>query len=677
MTAQSRTIPWIAVSVAALVTLVFALRPPADSADGMHLAEAGRLLVVGGGRFKPLDSYAREQMMYMSKRQDYKDGSGETQPAIRWLLDTMARGLAHYYRRAEFVTITNSEVLKFLELPPREDHLYHYSEFRNKPQLKQETERIFKQIHQKQPASDFDKDLLRAAYQAVQGEHQGKYAQAIRRELAKRQTDRALIFRIENDQVLAILGLPRREGLRYSYTEIIESRGLEQFERKAKEAEKRPDKEWDVVDGKVVELYRQLRPYREAELLLGVLLVPPPRDSHEEEWLTLGHALIQADRLGQDNPNTTAVENLLRAYGMGDVKGFNEALAAYQQELEGRYPNQCVTARQEAFFNHLAPFYLCTLFYVFALVLVCVSWIGWTDVLNRTAFALLVFTFVFHTLALLARMYLQGRPPVTNLYSSAVFIGWGAVGLGLLLERIFKLGVGNLVGASLGFLTTLISHHLAASGDTLEMMQAVLDTNFWLATHVTCITLGYVATLFAGFLAIVYAIRGVLTTTLDRVTAKTLSQMIYGVVCFATLLSFVGTVLGGVWADQSWGRFWGWDPKENGALLIVAMNALILHARWAGMIRDRGMVVLAMVGNMATLWSWFGTNQLGIGLHSYGVNKTLVEVCRYCWILQGLLIGLALLPLKYWRSFQVAGKLPAAPARPSRKPSAPIPASTR
>jgi hypothetical protein len=82
----------------------------------------------------------------------------------------------------------------------------------------------------------------------------------------------------------------------------------------------------------------------------------------------------------------------------------------------------------------------------------------------------------------------------------------------------------------------------------------------------------------AGFLALIYIVRGVFTKTLDAATGKSLARMIYGIVCFATLFSFVGTVLGGIWADQSWGRFWGWDPKENGALIIVLWNALILHA---------------------------------------------------------------------------------------------------
>ena len=101
------------------------------------------------------------------------------------------------------------------------------------------------------------------------------------------------------------------------------------------------------------------------------------------------------------------------------------------------------------------------------------------------------------------------------------------------------------------------------------MLQAVLDTNFWLATHVTCVTIGYAATFFAGFLGFVYIIGWLLSVPgaqrsfagarrpQDNPLLQTLGQMIYGIVCFATLFSFTGTVLGGIWADQSWGRFWG------------------------------------------------------------------------------------------------------------------------
>src|SRR5206468_6336177 len=126
-------------------------------------------------------------------------------------------------------------------------------------------------------------------------------------------------------------------------------------------------------------------------------------------------------------------------------------------------------------------------------------------------------------------------------------------------------------------------------------------------------------------LGTLFVLRGFLTPSLDRPAMKKLSDAIYGAVCFATLFSFVGTVLGGIWADQSWGRFWGWDPKENGALMIVIWNALILHARWGGLIKVRGMAVLALVGNVVTIWSWFGTNQLGVGLHAYGFRSGMAK----------------------------------------------------
>jgi len=223
--------------------------------------------------------------------------------------------------------------------------------------------------------------------------------------------------------------------------------------------------------------------------------------------------------------------------------------------------------------------------------------------------------------------------------------------LGLFLENIYHNGVGNVVAAVTGSLSMLLAHHLAGSGDTLEMMEAVLDTNFWLATHVTTVTFGYTATVVAGVIGALYVVSGVLTPWLNKDLARSLGQMVYGVLCFATLLSFTGTVLGGIWADQSWGRFWGWDPKENGALLIVIWNALILHARWGGIIKQRGMAVLSIFGIMLTGWSGIGTNQLGVGLHAYGFDNKNALILVGCWAFCSLLLVLGLLPTRWWWSF--------------------------
>ena len=188
------------------------------------------------------------------------------------------------------------------------------------------------------------------------------------------------------------------------------------------------------------------------------------------------------------------------------------------------------------------------------------------------------------------------------------------------------------------------------TGDTLEMMRAVLDSNFWLATHVVIITFGYSATFLSGFLAVIYLFRGIFTKSLDKDTAKSLERMVYGIVCFAALFSLVGTILGGIWADQSWGRFWGWDPKENGALLIVIWNAIILHARWGGLARTRGIMALAIFGNIVTSWSWFGTNMLGVGLHSYGFMDEAFKALVVFVVINLLIIALAYLPANKWRS---------------------------
>jgi ABC-type transport system involved in cytochrome c biogenesis permease subunit len=104
--------------------------------------------------------------------------------------------------------------------------------------------------------------------------------------------------------------------------------------------------------------------------------------------------------------------------------------------------------------------------------------------------------------------------------------------------------------------------------------------------------------------------------------AAGLGEVLDGVTMLLTEVSFVmlwaGIVMGAIWADHSWGRPWGWDPKENGALMIVLWNAAALHARWDRWLGPRGFALFAIGGNIITAWSWFGTNQLGIGLHAYG-----------------------------------------------------------
>ena len=381
-------------------------------------------------------------------------------------------------------------------------------------------------------------------------------------------------------------------------------------------------------------------------------LVLPPNGSHN--WRRMGEALLEAPR-----PNGAAVDNFIRDYAKmagalaaNQPDRFNAALADFRAQLTTAQPKALAKARAETFFNQMQPFYNAMVIYVLAGLLGVFSWFNLSETLRRSSLWLVWLAFVIHTAGLVYRMVLEGRPPVTNLYSSAIFIGWGVVLLGLILEHLYRNGIGVVSATGIGFITLIIAHHLALEGDTMEMMRAVLDSNFWLTIHVITVTVGYVGTFLSGFLGLIYILRGFFTRTLDAATGKALGRMIYGIVCFATLFSFIGTVTGGIWADQSWGRFWGWDPKENGALIIVLWNALILHLRWGGLIRERGLVNCAIGGNIVTAWSWFGVNMLGIGLHSYGFSEA-----AFFWLMlfaasQLLFIALGLLPLKWWQSFK-------------------------
>jgi ABC-type transport system involved in cytochrome c biogenesis permease subunit len=329
------------------------------------------------------------------------------------------------------------------------------------------------------------------------------------------------------------------------------------------------------------------------------------------------------------------------AYAAGDARGFNDALARYESSLAHSPPPlyQPRRVNLEAYFNFVSPFYAGITFYVLAFLLAVFGWLLQYRPLNWTAFTVLLMTFLFHTAALVLRIYISGRPPVTNLYSSAIFIGWAVVLAALVLEMIFRLGLGNVAASIAGFATLLISYFLSTGGDTITVLQAVLDTQFWLATHVVCVTLGYSATYLAGIFGLLYVIFGLATPLLNERSRKDLGRMIYGITCFAILFSFYGTVLGGLWADDSWGRFWGWDPKENGALMIVLWELFILHARMGGYIRDTGLAMAAIFGGMIVAFSWWGVNLLGIGLHSYGFTSGIMRSLLVFYILEVIMLG--------------------------------------
>lgn len=666
---MKKLIPWV-VFVLGLAYVLSGLRRPAQNeydVDGF-----GHLPVLLNGRIKPLDTVSRTTLLLLQDRQTvYVEGGGKRTPN-EWMLDAMFRpDRADVYRtfkidNLELLTLvgkteenlkiqypdTARKVLALMGFIPNKYRRFTYAELSPfLPEIERQAQ--LAEAEEAQTRTAFQKGSL-ALYSNLVTYQQLKYS----------------------------FGMPGRNDflneLRSFHSTL--PKGIEAV--RAKQAGQPFD---EALAQKMVETVRD---FETMTRFGSMFAVPPAEGTGTMEWRKVGQALMDTFKNGELN---AVVQNYVM---MGDAwraekpAEFNQAVTRLQDYLHGAVGDRLTKIHAEIRFNQAEPFYKSIILYAVIFLVGIASWIRWSPLIRRASFFLLLAAFLATTAGILTRMMLEGRPPVTNLYSSALFVGWAAVGLCLILDAVYKNAVGIVAGGAIGFCTLLIAHHLSLSGDTLEMMRAVLDSNFWLGTHVVVITLGYAATFLAGFLAIIYIVMGIFTKWLsasfDRrslalsdgspesvgapasagaeknlaaksseTNGQAIQRMVYGIVCFATLFSLIGTILGGIWADQSWGRFWGWDPKENGALIIVIWNALILHARWGGWAKARGQMCLTVFGNVVTSWSWFGTNMLGIGLHSYGFMDS-----AFFWLLTfvGVQIAFVLLgaltPLDRWRSFK-------------------------
>jgi ABC-type transport system involved in cytochrome c biogenesis permease subunit len=641
--------PWCAAGLT-LLYFAFYMLPARDRDDSFHYHAFGRLMAIDGGRLKPMDTVARMNLMVITHRQQMYIHDPEKLRLIHrvdeegpWKAD--GRMFATYEEAADAVAPrkyypATKWLLDTIATPhPQDAHLTR--------------------LYKPKDEDEAKKSLYGEAWNYK-------------------------IFRIENDEVLRMLNLKMRDGLRYSLLEIVPSfdvimQEVRRINGDEESGVKGVDpKKLTLRDAKILELFQHLNLYMKISSQNVPLVIPDPEGT--DQWKSFRAYLQEIQESGRpegegvDTRTFTVLARLSLMHTLGKKAEFNKLLHEHLAELERTEPTKMRAIDVEIFFNNFAPFYHCLVIYVFVAILGGLSWllVDYSEPLRRSAYAMMGIAFVAHLSGLIIRMYLQDRMFVfvTNLYSSAVFIGLGCVLVCLLVEYFYKNGIGIVVGSVTGFCTLIIAHMLSLSGDTLEMMQAVLDTNFWLATHVTCITLGYTTAFVAGGMGIAYILLGLFTNMLRKEGSANLTRMTYGVLCTGMFLSFVGTVLGGLWADYSWGRFWGWDPKENGALLIVLWIALILHARWGGMVKHRGIAVLSVLGIVVTSWSWFGTNFLGVGLHAYGGAKVNAMAMLVGIDLIFIAIaGLGMIPLHHWQSFKPLSTvtLPPEPLKPKAR----------
>ena len=456
------------------------------------------------------------------------------------------------------------------------------------------------------------------------------------------------IFNIRNPEVASSLFLDWTNEHKYSFNQITP--GLSEQSSMLEMIDQKDASDRTVYEKQLYEISRNILRFEEISYLKALKFIPPSNNSESGEWLSPFDFILKGIPA---NENQEAILNSLQMYLANRLAGndleMSSALNRYEMALSTfQGINVKVdNLKKETWMNRVNLFYISLGLYLLSFIFLSISWMIKPILLNRVAYLLLISGTVIHGYGIFLRMQIMERPPVTTLYESVIFVSLIIMALAVLLEYFRKDGLGIFVGSVSGSVLHYVGFSYAADGDTLGMLVAVLNSNFWLATHVTTITIGYGASLMAGcvgHLYLIQEIRGVNSASL-----KSIFNNLFGITLLALFFTLFGTILGGIWADQSWGRFWGWDPKENGALLIVLWQLMMIHMRLSGLAKPKEFALGMALNNIIVALAWFGVNLLQVGLHSYGFDD---GVARNLFMFIGFEI-IFCLGTYYWPSLRV------------------------
>ncbi|MGE0615758.1 MAG: cytochrome c biogenesis protein [Bacteriovoracia bacterium] len=444
------------------------------------------------------------------------------------------------------------------------------------------------------------------------------------------------MFRINSQEVLRQF-LMDENTHRFSHDDLVKNTVFLQYAEEQgrrstpKEGTRQNPREREL--GRVVEslmLFRALIDGRAWSLL--------PRPSPEAWWS------METAREAQDpDPGRAEIRKqfrtLVQAYFNDDRATFESATAEMRKQIERLTPGFDGSVKRhlaaEAHYHQLQPFKISWILYLIAALL----WIGQAlsksrheKLINKIAGGLVAVGFLVHTYGFGLRCYIAGRPPVTNMYESVIWVSWGVMLFSFIIHYFQRQVIIVAAATTLGAFSLIAADASPVILDPgITPLVPVLRSNFWLLIHVLTITLGYAAfalTLGMGNVTLFHYLRGetlgAKTPGGKAVLAKipNLNQLTYRAMQFGVVLLAAGTILGGWWADYSWGRFWGWDPKEVWALIALLCYLAILHARFTGWMTQFGYAAWTVLAFLSVLMAWYGVNfVLGVGLHSYGFSS--------------------------------------------------------
>ncbi|MDA9946682.1 cytochrome c biogenesis protein CcsA [Candidatus Marinimicrobia bacterium] len=552
-----------------------------------------------GGRIKPLDSFARNQSLAFYGKRKIKH---ENLSAIDWILNLFThpeKGLDQ-----KVFNLRNPEVVNALGLTWTNNfHKYSYNELF--PGIEKQLPLIRKIFEKKEIDRDVFESQLVEIYQNVM-----KF-----REIVSSLSCLLPLFSVYDSDLASSLHV--EPGQLISYAHVMSHRGS-LFETSQGILTK-PESEWSVSEKEVALLLYNLQQTSSDDFAKALKIIPPSKNDSSGLWLSPWELFDGRLIEPHQDKIIKSLESYLLARFENNIENQNIALSSYKTGLishVGKKVDFSILSK-ERWLNEADLFTNSLVFYLLGFILLGISWMIKPVIFKSVAFYSIIIGFCLHTFGIYLRMVIMSRPPISTLYETVIFVGVVIVLISLIIEYIRKDGLGIFIGSISGSLLHYVGFGYAADGDTLEMLVAVLNSNFWLATHVTTIILGYGTSLMAGLIGHIYLIEKIRVPK-DSVRLKSIYNNMFGVTLIALFFTLFGTILGGIWADQSWGRFWGWDPKENGALLIVLWQLMMVHMRLSGLAKPDKFALGMVLNNIVVIMAWFGVNLLSIGLHSYG-----------------------------------------------------------
>jgi len=426
--------------------------------------------------------------------------------------------------------------------------------------------------------------------------------------------------------VLVSLGqLKEKLGLdkttrRFSFEQLIASTELQRLTNEAHSL-KRAEKTLDRVQQEALAVSDRLALL--ANVMNGTaLLIVSASKSETDPWVVPPEFSRYYSET-QFAPVQIELQTMATSYVQADGFNFSRAASRLRESLRALSPSVYPQDRQlrlEYFYNHFEAFYRAIWFYGLAFLILLVAHArGGGRLLRTVGVSIAALAIAFQASGIVMRCLIAGRPPVTNMYESIIWVSFAVSFFGMIFFARYRTSVYLLAALPVSLIALLLVHQMPiAMPANIDPLVPVLRDNFWLTVHVLTITLSYAAFALAMGFGHILLWRYARNPAVARADAP-MHFWLYRVLQLGVLLLATGTILGGVWANYSWGRFWGWDPKETWALIALLCYLTTLHGRLAGWWTEFGLVVASVVCFLAVLMAWYGVNfVLGKGLHSYG-----------------------------------------------------------